>query len=133
MYWMLLKNSKHCRRDTVCNGLVHTDDWADPNKEAIALLGGSSILLDLLSHDDIEIQREAVRLLRSISVNGKEHKVTVLNNPERAQERLSSDRAVPVLLHLLNSTDDFSLNLGATAVLWNLSVNGKALVTHSQC
>lgn len=27
------------------------------------------------------------------------------------------------MLKLLSSTDDFSLNLGATAVLWNLSVN----------
>lgn len=44
--------------------------YTDPNKEGIALLGGSSVLLGLLSHDDIEIQREAVRLLRSISVNG---------------------------------------------------------------
>lgn len=32
--------------------------------------GASAILLRLLSHTDIEVQREAVRLLRSISVSG---------------------------------------------------------------
>src|SRR5689334_14861576 len=43
---------------------------------------------------------------------------------EAAQERISSDGGITVLLDLLTTTNDFSLNLGATAVLWNLSVNG---------
>lgn len=81
------------------------------NKEKIGLSNGSEILMKLLNHRDIEIQREAVRLLRSISVN------------EQSQEQISRDQGIPVLLDLLRSTDDFSLNLGATAVLWNLSVN----------
>lgn len=42
----------------------------DRNKEAIGAKGGSAVLLRLLSHPDIEVQREAIRLLRSISVNG---------------------------------------------------------------
>jgi hypothetical protein len=61
-------------------------------------------------------------VLSQLTVKKNLHQLTPL---ERAQERLSADKAVTVLLNLLNSTDDFSLNLGATAVLWNLSVNGR--------
>eukprot|EP01126_Amoeba_proteus_P039804 TRINITY_DN4216_c0_g2_i10.p1 TRINITY_DN4216_c0_g2~~TRINITY_DN4216_c0_g2_i10.p1 ORF type:complete len:680 (-),score=115.23 TRINITY_DN4216_c0_g2_i10:545-2584(-) len=83
----------------------------DTNKEGIGANGGSALLLTLVGHTDIEIQREAIRLLRSISVN------------EFSQQQISQDKGIPKLLDLLVKTDDFSLNLGATAILWNLSVN----------
>eukprot|EP01125_Pyxidicula_operculata_P014413 TRINITY_DN4795_c0_g1_i5.p1 TRINITY_DN4795_c0_g1~~TRINITY_DN4795_c0_g1_i5.p1 ORF type:complete len:537 (-),score=76.51 TRINITY_DN4795_c0_g1_i5:14-1624(-) len=81
------------------------------NKEKIGIGGGPSTLLGLLSHSDIEIQRESIRLLRSISVN------------EKSQEQITLDNGISILLNLIRSTNDFPLHLGATAVLWNLSVN----------
>jgi hypothetical protein len=42
----------------------------DTNRERIIAEGGAEVILELLQSSDLEVQRNAAKLLRSVSVNG---------------------------------------------------------------
>jgi len=83
----------------------------DAGKEQIGAEGGIEVILELLQSNDLDIQQNAAKLLRSISVN------------EKNQEKIAQAGGIPLLVQMLSCKDDPTLKLACTATLWNLSVN----------
>ncbi|KAH1023634.1 hypothetical protein HUJ04_012800 [Dendroctonus ponderosae] len=107
-----LNNPNNVIKANAAAYLQHLCYMHDPNKQKTRALGGIPPLVNLLSHDSIEVFRNACGALRNLSF-GRQN--------DENKRSIKNAAGIPALINLLRRSSEAEIKELVTGVIWNLS------------
>lgn len=107
-----LNNPNNVIKANAAAYLQHLCYMDDPNKQKTRALGGIPPLVKLLSHDSIEVYRNACGALRNLSY-GRQN--------DENKRAIKNAGGIPALINLLKRTTEVEIRELVTGVIWNMS------------
>lgn len=107
-----LNNPNNVIKANAAAYLQHLCYMDDPNKQKTRALGGIPPLVKLLSHDSIEVYRNACGALRNLSY-GRQN--------DENKRAVKNCGGIPALINLLRKSNEAEIKELVTGVIWNMS------------
>ncbi|XP_056646026.1 catenin delta-2 isoform X1 [Diorhabda sublineata] len=107
-----LNNPNNVIKANAAAYLQHLCYMDDPNKQKTRALGGIPPLVKLLSHDSIEVYRNACGALRNLSY-GRQN--------DENKRAIKNAGGIPALISLLRRSNEVDIKELVTGVIWNMS------------
>ncbi|XP_019871923.1 catenin delta-2 isoform X2 [Aethina tumida] len=107
-----LNNPNNVIKANAAAYLQHLCYMDDPNKQKTRALGGIPPLVKLLSHDSIEVYRNACGALRNLSY-GRQN--------DENKRAIKNAGGIPALITLLRRSNEPEIKELVTGVIWNMS------------
>ncbi|XP_066255219.1 catenin delta-2 isoform X2 [Euwallacea similis] len=107
-----LNNPNNVIKANAAAYLQHLCYMHDPNKQKTRALGGIPPLVKLLSHESIEVYRNACGALRNLSF-GRQN--------DENKRAIKNAGGIPALINLLRKSSEAEIKELVTGVIWNLS------------
>ncbi|KAJ8983516.1 hypothetical protein NQ317_012007 [Molorchus minor] len=107
-----LNNPNNVIKANAAAYLQHLCYMDDPNKQKTRALGGIPPLVKLLSHDSIEVYRNACGALRNLSY-GRQN--------DENKRAIKNAGGIPALINLLRRSNEAEIKELVTGVIWNMS------------
>ncbi|CAH1979405.1 unnamed protein product [Acanthoscelides obtectus] len=107
-----LNNPNNVIKANAAAYLQHLCYMDDPNKQKTRALGGIPPLVKLLSHDSIEVYRNACGALRNLSY-GRQN--------DENKRAIKNAGGIPALISLLRRSNESEIKELVTGVIWNMS------------
>ncbi|CAH1103605.1 unnamed protein product [Psylliodes chrysocephalus] len=107
-----LNNPNNVIKANAAAYLQHLCYMDDPNKQKTRALGGIPPLVKLLSHDSIEVYRNACGALRNLSY-GRQN--------DENKRAIKNAGGIPALITLLRRSNEAEIKELVTGVIWNMS------------
>ncbi|XP_060537030.1 catenin delta-2 isoform X4 [Cylas formicarius] len=107
-----LNNPNNVIKANAAAYLQHLCYMDDPNKQKTRALGGIPPLVKLLSHESIEVYRNACGALRNLSY-GRQN--------DENKRAIKNAGGIPALINLLRRSSEAEIKELVTGVIWNLS------------
>ncbi|XP_031335489.1 catenin delta-2 isoform X2 [Photinus pyralis] len=107
-----LNNPNNVIKANAAAYLQHLCYMDDPNKQKTRALGGIPPLVKLLSHECVEVYRNACGALRNLSY-GRQN--------DENKRAIKNAGGIPALINLLRKSNEAEIKELVTGVIWNLS------------
>lgn len=107
-----LNNPNNVIKANAAAYLQHLCYMDDPNKQKTRALGGIPPLVKLLSHESVEVYRNACGALRNLSY-GRQN--------DENKRAIKNAGGIPALINLLRRTNEAEIKELVTGVIWNMS------------
>lgn len=107
-----LNNPNNVIKANAAAYLQHLCYMDDPNKQKTRALGGIPPLVKLLSHDSVEVYRNACGALRNLSY-GRQN--------DENKRAIKNAGGIPALINLLRKSNEAEIKELVTGVIWNMS------------
>lgn len=107
-----LNNPNNVIKANAAAYLQHLCYMDDPNKQKTRALGGIPPLVKLLSHESVEVYRNACGALRNLSY-GRQN--------DENKRAIKNCGGIPALINLLRKSNEAEIKELVTGVIWNMS------------
>ncbi|RZC38898.1 catenin delta-2, partial [Asbolus verrucosus] len=107
-----LNNPNNVIKANAAAYLQHLCYMDDPNKQKTRALGGIPPLVKLLSHESVEVYRNACGALRNLSY-GRQN--------DENKRAIKNAGGIPALINLLRRSNEAEIKELVTGVIWNMS------------
>ncbi|KYB29681.1 Catenin delta-2-like Protein [Tribolium castaneum] len=107
-----LNNPNNVIKANAAAYLQHLCYMDDPNKQKTRALGGIPPLVKLLSHESVEVYRNACGALRNLSY-GRQN--------DENKRAIKNSGGIPALINLLRRSNEAEIKELVTGVIWNMS------------